>query len=205
MPGQNISIKGIGCSVAASITFGLIPWYVQWLAPLSGLTVFWARIATSTTVAFITLLWLRQFDEFKMLLRDSRQVTLLSFGTILVGFQWWLFVWAPVNNLTKELSLGYFLLPLTLVLTGRIVYGGTFAPVTKNGPGGSLCGRLPRTVYGGLNVLGSADGCRTLSVLLYYSQKNYCQYACLLYLREQPVISLCRYRLDTGREVFFVF
>lgn len=131
MTKQTISIKGIGCSVAASISFGLVPWYVQWLAPLSGLTVFWARIATSTTVALISLLWLKRFGDLKALLRDSRQAALLSLGTILVGCQWWLFVWAPVNNLTKELSLGYFLLPLTLVLTGRIVYGEQLRPLQK--------------------------------------------------------------------------
>src|SRR5690606_15392452 len=35
----------------------------------------------------------------------------------------WLFMWAPINGHGLDVSLGYFLLPLTLVLTGRLVFG----------------------------------------------------------------------------------
>jgi len=37
--------------------------------------------------------------------------------------QLWLFMWAPINGHGLDVSLGYFLLPLTLVLTGRLVFG----------------------------------------------------------------------------------
>jgi chloramphenicol-sensitive protein RarD len=36
--------------------------------------------------------------------------------------QLWLFMWAPINDHGLGVSLGYFLLPLTLVLTGRLVF-----------------------------------------------------------------------------------
>ena len=32
-------------------------------------------------------------------------------------------MWAPLNGRSLDVSLGYFLLPLTMVLTGRLVYG----------------------------------------------------------------------------------
>ncbi|MGX5851495.1 EamA family transporter [Mesorhizobium sp. PL10] len=38
------------------------------------------------------------------------------------GDQQWLFLWAPLNNAALEVSLGYFLLPLVMVLAGLVVY-----------------------------------------------------------------------------------
>ncbi|MNO72214.1 EamA-like transporter family protein [compost metagenome] len=37
--------------------------------------------------------------------------------------QWGVFIWAPMVGRTLEVSLGYFLLPLTMVLCGRLFYG----------------------------------------------------------------------------------
>jgi chloramphenicol-sensitive protein RarD len=41
----------------------------------------------------------------------------------LMGVQLWLFLWAPLHGRSLEVSMGYFLLPLAMVLTGRLVYG----------------------------------------------------------------------------------
>ena len=123
MPEKTVSSAGLTCSVAASLMFGLIPWYVQWLTPLSGLSLFWSRIVFSTLTAALALIVLKQGDALLSLFRNRKTMLLLALGTSLVACQWWLFVWAPVNGMTKELSQGYFLLPLTLTLTGRLVYG----------------------------------------------------------------------------------
>ncbi|WP_009915999.1 EamA family transporter RarD, partial [Burkholderia humptydooensis] len=40
----------------------------------------------------------------------------------LLGLQLWLFLWAPLHGRMLEVSLGYFLLPLTMVLVGRFHY-----------------------------------------------------------------------------------
>lgn len=113
--------------------FGLIPWYVQWLNPLDGSLLFWNRILFSSITTLVSLLLPRKFQLFKQLLKQPENMLWLVTGTVLVGFQWWLFVWAPINDLTKELSLGYFLLPLTLVLTGRIAYGEKLRPLQLAG------------------------------------------------------------------------
>src|SRR3546814_13395433 len=40
----------------------------------------------------------------------------------LIGFKLWLFSWAPLHNKALDVALGYFLLPLVMVLTGRVFY-----------------------------------------------------------------------------------
>ena len=125
----SISTTGLTCSILSSLTFGLIPWHVQFLEPLNGTLLFWNRILFSAITAFAALLILKKFDDFKCLLRQPKNLLWLAAGTCIIAGQWWLFVWAPLNDLTKELSLGYFLLPLTLVLTGRIAYGEKLRPL----------------------------------------------------------------------------
>jgi hypothetical protein len=49
----------------------------------------------------------------------------------LVSVQLWLFMWAPLNGYSLDVSLGYFLLPLTMVLTGRLAYGERLSYLQK--------------------------------------------------------------------------
>ncbi|UJF17216.1 hypothetical protein L0B53_00115 [Vibrio sp. SS-MA-C1-2] len=41
---------------------------------------------------------------------------------LLVGAQFWIFIWGPLNKEILNIALGYFSLPLTLVLVGKFVY-----------------------------------------------------------------------------------
>jgi chloramphenicol-sensitive protein RarD len=48
-------------------------------------------------------------------------VAMLASATLL-GLQLWVFLWAPLHGRMLEVSLGYFLLPLSMVLMGRFYY-----------------------------------------------------------------------------------
>ena len=50
-----------------------------------------------------------------MCIRDSVSAALLS-------LQLWVFSWAPLNGRVMQVALGYFLLPLALVVVGRLIY-----------------------------------------------------------------------------------
>lgn len=119
---QSYSTAGLAYSVSASLLFGITPWYVQLLAPLDGTILFWNRVVFSTLVALVALTGMRQWSLFRQMFNSPRHLLATMAGTLIMSFQWWVFVWAPVNNHTTELSLGYFLLPLTLALTGRVLY-----------------------------------------------------------------------------------
>jgi chloramphenicol-sensitive protein RarD len=53
----------------------------------------------------------------------------LIVSAALLGIQLWLFLWAPLHGRMLEVSLGYFLLPLTMVLTGRFYYHERLDPL----------------------------------------------------------------------------
>lgn len=120
-------------SIIASVLFTLIPGYVQLLAPLDGLQVFAQRVLWSIPSVLLLVVLMRQWSALRDSLRRVRSELLLALAFLLsatlMGAQWALFVWAPLSGKVLDLSLGYFLLPLTMVLTGRAFYGERLRPL----------------------------------------------------------------------------
>lgn len=136
--------KGIITSVMASTLFAVMYFYTSLLAPLSGEEMFGWRMLL--TLPFVTLFMLFSGDLHLIVALwrriQARPVLLLgSLGTsALMGVQLWLFLWAPLHGRSLEVSLGYFLLPLTMVLTGRLVYGEQLSYLQKLAVFFAVCG-----------------------------------------------------------------
>ncbi|WP_297833303.1 EamA family transporter RarD [Pseudomonas sp.] len=119
--------KGIVLSVLASFLFAVMYFYTSLLKPLSGEEIFGWRMLLTVPCATLFMLssgdW-RLVKEIAKRLRHS-PVLLISmlFSSFLLGVQLWLFMWAPLHGRSMDVSLGYFLLPLTMIITGRIAYG----------------------------------------------------------------------------------
>ena len=119
--------KGIVLSVLASSLFGVMYYYTSLLWPLSGAEIFgWRMLLTLPCMTLFMCFsgdW-RLVPKIVMRLREQPRLwwALLA-SSALVGVQLWLFLWAPLNGHSLDVSLGYFLLPLTMILTGRVVYG----------------------------------------------------------------------------------
>lgn len=118
--------KGVALSVLASITFGVLYFYTQFLQPLDSEETFAWRMLS--TLPFITLfMWwsgdLKHMAEiFRRVLQQPLLLLWLLISSFLCTTQLWLFLWGPINGRGLEVSLGYFLLPLVMVLVGCVLY-----------------------------------------------------------------------------------
>lgn len=118
--------KGVALSVLASITFGVLYFYTQFLQPLDSEETFAWRMLS--TLPFITLfMWwsgdLKHVAEiFRRVLQQPLLLLWLLISSFLCTTQLWLFLWGPINGRGLEVSLGYFLLPLVMVLVGCVLY-----------------------------------------------------------------------------------
>lgn len=127
--------KGILSSVMASCLFAVMYFYTSLLKPLDGEEIFGWR--TLLTLPCLTLFMLASKDWKRVgeLLARVRRTPLLLLGMVgtswLMGVQLWLFLWAPLHGRSLEVSMGYFLLPLAMVLTGRLVYGERLSRLQK--------------------------------------------------------------------------
>ncbi|GAC1320702.1 MAG: EamA family transporter RarD [Collimonas sp.] len=118
--------RGIGLSVAASMLFALMSGYTRLLAPLDGLDIFAWRVVWTVPGALALLVLRQRLPQAGALLRRLAREPLtcvaLTVAAALLGLQAWIFMWAPLHGRALEVSLGYFLLPLTMVLVGRFYY-----------------------------------------------------------------------------------
>ena len=119
--------KGVVLSVLASVLFAVMYYFTSLLTPLSGLEIFgWRMLLTVPCMTVFMVLsseWRQVWALLQRLAGEPRLIGATVLSSVLLGVQLWLFMWAPLNGRSLDVSLGYFLLPLTMVLTGRLVYG----------------------------------------------------------------------------------
>lgn len=118
--------KGIALSVMASVTFGVLYFYTRLLSNFTGQETFGWRIIATLPFLTLFMLFSGDFAHVKSiaqrLIKNPLLILALFLTSFLTCFQLWLFLWGPMNGRGLQVSLGYFLLPLALVLTGSLVY-----------------------------------------------------------------------------------
>lgn len=127
--------KGIVLSVLASVLFAVMYFYTSLLEPLTGVEIFGWRMLLTVPCMTVFMMVSGEWRRVREVLLRVAGKPLLLLGLLLssglLGVQLWLFMWAPLNGHSLDVSLGYFLLPLTMVLTGRLVYGERLSRLQK--------------------------------------------------------------------------
>lgn len=135
-PAARSSGRGVAVSLTASVLFAVI-FYLAGILPGWGAEeIFgWRVVLTLVTLACILPFLSGVRAELRDLLRSvRRRPSLLALGALaagLVGVQLWLFMWAPLNGMALSVSFGYFLLPLSMVLAGRLFFADKLSPLRK--------------------------------------------------------------------------
>ncbi|MBV6305252.1 EamA family transporter RarD [Candidimonas humi] len=119
--------QGIALSVASSGLFAVLYYYSTILPPVTGTEIFAWRVLLALPFLALLISRGRAWGEVVRCARRAR--TQWRYGAALVvsaallGVQLWLFTWAPLHRKALDVSLGYFLLPLCMVVVGRFFYG----------------------------------------------------------------------------------
>ena len=93
---------------------------VQSVPPLE--FVAW-RLVFTLPLCLALLAMTRGWAELRAVLRDRRALATLLGSATMVAVNWWLYVWAIHNGHIYAASLGYYILPLTMMLLGLVVLG----------------------------------------------------------------------------------
>lgn len=119
----NDSRSGLTYGVAAYLTWGIIPIYWPLLDPASPYEVLAHRITWTTVLCVGLVAVTRKWRQLLAIVRNPRMIRVLAVASILISYNWGLYIWAIINNHVIETSLGYFINPLVTVLVGVIVLG----------------------------------------------------------------------------------
>ena len=119
-------LKGLIASVSASFLFGVLYYLAPALAPLDGEQIFGWRVLCTLPFTTLLVFWRGEVAKVFLLcqrvLRQPSYGLALLFSAAMLGGQLWLFLWAPIHGRALAVSLGYFLLPLVMVLAGRVIF-----------------------------------------------------------------------------------
>lgn len=105
-------------AVGAYATWGLFPLYWKLLLHVPPLQILAHRILWSMVFVGGLLLWQRRWRELVLALRSRRTLLTMCGSTVLIGINWYLYIWAVNSGHVLETSLGYFINPLVNVLLG---------------------------------------------------------------------------------------
>ncbi|TMM44066.1 EamA family transporter RarD [Colwellia ponticola] len=133
-------LQGYLLMFGSIIIFSLLPYYLQFLAPVDGNILFSFRVLSQLAFGGIFLAMAGKIYALKASFIQPRELLILCFTAPLVGLQWWVFFWGPVNGETINIAMGYFLLPITISLTGRFYFKEKLTPLLWLAVGAALIG-----------------------------------------------------------------
>ncbi|QIM17938.1 EamA family transporter RarD [Leucobacter coleopterorum] len=118
--------RGALASVGSSVAFAGVYFVTPMLAPAPAEAIWGVRNLVTIPVILLALLAVRQWHLVTEIAHRIRRQPLLLLGSIVCGLliaaQLWVFTWAPMHGRGLHVALGYFLLPLVLVVIGRFLY-----------------------------------------------------------------------------------
>lgn len=135
--------KGVVLSITSSALFALLYYYAVLLAPMNGEEIFgWRMLLMWPCISAFLILngeWRQVMSIWQRITERPPLIVMLCLSSALLGIQQWLFMWAPLNGRALDVSLGYFLLPMVMLLAGRYVYGERLTRLQKMA---ALCAAL---------------------------------------------------------------
>lgn len=128
-PNNQQELQGYCLMIGSVVIFALLPYYLQFLAPVDGNSLFAFRVLLQFTFGLLFLLLIQKAAELKVIFTSPKVLSFMLLTSPLIALQWWIFFWGPVNGETINIAMGYFLLPITMSLTGRFYFKEKMSPL----------------------------------------------------------------------------
>ncbi len=113
--------KGLWATTLAFVIWGLFPLYWHLLKQVPSDQIIAHRIVWSAVLLFGLLFARERLAWLKKIRAVPRTFWLLGLASVVIGFNWSLYIWAVNAGHVVETSLGYFINPLLSVLLGVLV------------------------------------------------------------------------------------
>ncbi len=112
--------RGVLFAIGAYILWGLLPIYWKFLGHVPVFQVLSHRIVWSFVFLILVIFLRGQWTRFRKAIMNTRVLKIYTLTALLVGLNWFIYVWAVHQGFIIETSLGYFINPLISVLMGVV-------------------------------------------------------------------------------------
>lgn len=111
---------GIFYALGAYLMWGFAPLYFKYLDAIPVYEILAHRVIWSTLVTAIFITYLKDWQNVMEVISSYKNIMMLTVTSLLISFNWVVFIWAVNNDRMLEASLGYFINPLFNVLLGLV-------------------------------------------------------------------------------------
>jgi len=113
--------KGLLFALVTFFLWGSLPLYWKFLGGINSLHILAARILVSL-VLLITILSFQKNFAWLSIFKDIKKTRSLIAASLILCFNWGLYIWAVNQGRIVEASLGYYINPLVSVVLGLIFF-----------------------------------------------------------------------------------
>ena len=121
--GPSFDRAGLAAALATHAIWGSMPVYLLLVKSVPAVEYVAWRILFTLPLCGAIVALRRAGDEVRAVLRDRRAMLTLLASAMLIAVNWFLYVWAIDSGHVYAASLGYYVLPLLMMLLGLLVLG----------------------------------------------------------------------------------
>lgn len=115
--------RGLLFALGAHVFWGSMPLYLLLVGDTPALEFVAWRIVFTLPLCLLMVVVMKRGKELRAVLSDRRALLFLLASSVLIAANWFLYVWAIVNGHVYAASLGYYILPLVMMLLGLATLG----------------------------------------------------------------------------------
>lgn len=148
---KHVSAAGVGfmAALAAFVAWGLLPIYWKALDHVPAFEVLCHRIVWSLVFSGMIIGIQKRWNEVWAVFSSPRAMIHLVFSSLLIGGNWFVYIWSVNNGHVLETSLGYFINPLVNVLFACVIFRDRLRSLQMLALGFALIGVMNRIWYFG--------------------------------------------------------
>ncbi|MBP1743185.1 MAG: yojE [Firmicutes bacterium] len=112
---------GLLCGISSYMMWGVLPVFWKLVQDVPAYEILAHRILWSFIVMSMLVVLSGGLSKLADILRDRRSMAYIAACSVLITFNWFLFIWCVNNGHIVESSLGYYINPLMSVFLGTVV------------------------------------------------------------------------------------
>jgi chloramphenicol-sensitive protein RarD len=122
-PAPAATASGLAPALGAYLIWGFLPLYLILVKTVPPFEFVGWRIIWTLPLCLVIVAFRRQFPELLAALKSPSSLLALLASAVLIGINWFVYIWAIMAGEVFATSIGYYLNPLLNVLLGTLVLG----------------------------------------------------------------------------------
>ncbi|MCB2358213.1 EamA family transporter RarD [Clostridium estertheticum] len=119
---RNEKTIGVIYAIAAYTLWGILPLYWKLINSVFAIEILSNRMVWSFVFTIVIIGVTKQWEELKRIAKDKKQMLYIFIASILIAFNWGLYIWAVNSDKILDASLGYYINPLFAVALGVVIF-----------------------------------------------------------------------------------